>query len=236
MRNRQRAASSASRRFIARSGLAGTIAQPCFSPHTNHGERFLGPNLDFCCRRWHPAKNSGVLRIASSVLHILPQTTVAPDSGTPAALMIGQKAAQERFSEESFQRLLFHRKRISQKLCRKFPHTSAGTHSTQQAWVNSRNLLNIATGWKHRQPIFLHPTVEAGESGLGSIPPAFGQLDCHSERDALCLAKHLSEHREVSQLAPRSENNRRVSLRHNNCAFCSPPCQTAHHVRTEPAC
>jgi hypothetical protein len=26
-------------------GLAGTIGQPCFSPHTIHGERFLGPNL-----------------------------------------------------------------------------------------------------------------------------------------------------------------------------------------------
>jgi len=52
-----------------------------------------------------PGKNSGVLRIASSVPHILPQTTFTPDSGASAALVIGRKAAQERFSEESFQRV-----------------------------------------------------------------------------------------------------------------------------------
>jgi hypothetical protein len=55
-----------------------------------------------------PGKNSGALRIASSVLHILSQTTVAPYSGTPAALVIGRKAAQERFSEESFRNSTAH--------------------------------------------------------------------------------------------------------------------------------
>jgi hypothetical protein len=69
-----------------------------------------------------PGKNSGVFRIASSVLHILSQTAIAPDSGDSAALVIGQKAAQERFSEESL-RLQFplRRKRISQQLYRKLP-------------------------------------------------------------------------------------------------------------------
>src|SRR5208282_3804680 len=62
-----------------------------------------------------------------------------------------------------------HRKRISQKLYRKLPHTFAGTHSTQQAWVNSRNPTNIATHWKHRQPIFLHPTLEAGALRPGRL-------------------------------------------------------------------
>jgi hypothetical protein len=133
----------------------------------------LRSQLRFMLPTVAPGKNSGVLRIASSVLHILPQTTFAPDSGAPAALVIGQKAAQERFSEESFQRLLFHRKRISQKLCRKSPHTSAGTHGTQQAWINSRNLSNIATEWKHRQPIFLHPTLGTGvRVGLLNQSPA----------------------------------------------------------------
>jgi len=94
-----------SRRLTTQSGLAGKTGQPYFSPHTNRGERFLGPNLDLCCRRWHPAKKSGVLRIASSVLHILPQTNIAPDSGALEALVIGRKAAQERFSEESFRHL-----------------------------------------------------------------------------------------------------------------------------------
>jgi hypothetical protein len=67
-----------------------------------------------------------VLRIASSVLHILSQTTVAPYSGAPAALVIGQKAAQERFSEENFRIVTsLYRKRISQELYRKFAHNSA---------------------------------------------------------------------------------------------------------------
>jgi hypothetical protein len=134
----------------------------------------LRSQLRFMLPTVAPGKNSGVLRIASSVLHILPQTTFAPDSGAPAALVIGQKAAQERFSEESFRHLTsLHRKRISQKLCRKSPHTSAGTHGTQQAWINSRNLSNIATEWKHRQPIFLHPTLGTGvRVGLLNPSPA----------------------------------------------------------------
>jgi hypothetical protein len=126
----------------------------------------LGSQPRFMLPTVAPGKNSGVLRIGSSVLHILPQTTAAPDSGAPAALVIGQKAAQERFSEESFRNLTsLHRKRISQKLYRRLLHTFTETHGTQQAWINSRNLSNIATEWKHRQPIFLHPTIEAGESG-----------------------------------------------------------------------
>src|ERR1700730_6920332 len=84
-------------------------------------------------------------------------------SGAPAALVIGRKAAQERFSEEvSGVQCHSNRKRISQKLYRKFPHNSAETHSPHQAWIDSRNLTTITTEWKHRQPIFLHPTVEPG--------------------------------------------------------------------------
>jgi hypothetical protein len=40
------------------------------------------------------------------------------------------------------------------------------THSAQQAWMNSRNPSTIASGSKHRQPVFLHPT-EDGTSELG---------------------------------------------------------------------
>ena len=132
----------------------------------------LRSQLRFMLPTVAPGKNSGVLRIASSVLHILPQTTFAPDSGAPAALVIGQKAAQERFSEESFRHSASpHRKRISQKLYRRFPHTSAGTHGTQQAWINSRNLTTIATHRKHRQPIFLHPTPRS-RSSVGLLNPS----------------------------------------------------------------
>ena len=139
----------------------------------------LGSQLRFQLPTVAPGKNSGVLRIASSVPHILPQTTIAPDSGALAALVIGRKAARERFSEESF-RYLTNRKRISQKLCRKFPHTSAGTHSTQQAWVNSRNLLNIASQSKHRQPIFLHPTVGTGAIRRSRLLPTFAAFGLSS--------------------------------------------------------
>ena len=65
--------------LTAQSGLAGTIASPYFSPHTNHGERLLDTNSRFALPTVAPGQNPGVLRIASSVLHILPQTTVTPD-------------------------------------------------------------------------------------------------------------------------------------------------------------
>jgi len=55
-----------------------------------------------------------------------------------------------------------HRKRISQKLYRKFAPQLCGTNGTQQAWMNSRNSSTIASDWKHRQPIFLHPIDETG--------------------------------------------------------------------------
>ena len=62
-----------------------------------------------------PGQVPGVLRIASSVLHILSQTAAAPNLGTTEALMRGRKAAQERFSEESFWLAIStHQKRISQ--------------------------------------------------------------------------------------------------------------------------
>jgi hypothetical protein len=162
----------------------------------------LGPNLRFMLPTVAPGKNSGVLRIASSVLHIFLQTAIAPDSGAPAALVIGQKAAQERFSEESFRhRTSPYRKRISQKPYRKFPHTSAGTHGTQQAWINSRNLTNIATEWKHRQPIFLHPTI-----GTGAIRQSWplSTLDCPPSERLLSGKKDLGNPRESTEPALRA--------------------------------
>jgi hypothetical protein len=81
------------------------IGPPCFSPHTNHGERFLGTKPRFMLSTVAPGQTTGVLRIASSVLHILPQTASRPSSIAIAALVIGRKAAQERFSEENFRNL-----------------------------------------------------------------------------------------------------------------------------------
>ena len=66
----------------------------------------LGSQSDFCCRRWHPAKTTGVLRIASSVLHILSQTTSRLTFSRDSSPREGRKAAQERFSEENFRNLV----------------------------------------------------------------------------------------------------------------------------------
>jgi hypothetical protein len=83
--------------------------------------------------------------------------------------VIGREAAQERFSEESFRifTLLLLTTPTSpethfSKASPQVPAQLRGTHGTQQAWINSRNLTTIATDWKHRQPIFLHPTDETG--------------------------------------------------------------------------
>ena len=102
LRNRQRAAPSAFPvlDYAIRAGRQNRPAM-LLAAHESRRE-ILRSQLRFMLPTVAPGKNSGVLRIASSVLHILPQTTVAPDSGTPAAFMIGRKAAQERFSEENF--------------------------------------------------------------------------------------------------------------------------------------
>ncbi len=55
-----------------------------------------------------PGQTPGVLRIASSVLHIPSQAVIAQCSGASTTLVKGRKAAQERFSEESFQLVKFH--------------------------------------------------------------------------------------------------------------------------------
>ena len=75
----------------------------------------------------------------------------------------GRKAPQERFSEEKFPNSLL-RKRISQTLLQaRRPHGSK-THSTQQAWMYSRNQTTIASARKHRQLVFLHPTLRTIEN------------------------------------------------------------------------
>jgi hypothetical protein len=152
-------------------GWQAQAGQPYFSPHSSHGERFWVPNLDLNCRRWHPAKTPGVLRIASSVLHILPQTTVAPESGAPEAR--GRKAAQEHFSEESFRTQTQSRNAFLKSSTTSPRQYSAETHGLQQAWINSRNQTTIATRAKHRQPMFLHPTANAGQPIVeGEAPSA----------------------------------------------------------------
>jgi hypothetical protein len=74
--SKQRAASSAFLALITRPRLAGF--EPTMLLSAKRGEKFFIPDLGLNCRRWHPAKTPWMLRIASSVLHTLSQTNVAP--------------------------------------------------------------------------------------------------------------------------------------------------------------
>src|SRR5258708_664322 len=126
--------------FPALTGLAGTIGQPCFSPHTNRGKRFLGPNL-ICAvdGGTRPNYGSAPYRQLCPAYPFANHFATCLTSHAKAALVIGQKAAQERFSEEKFSEpystslIVHHRKRISQQVYRKSPHNFCGTYGTQQA-------------------------------------------------------------------------------------------------------
>ncbi len=146
----------------------------------NREERFWVPDLDLNCRRWHPAKTTGVLRIASSVLHILSRTSGIEH--LPEAR--GRKAAQEHFSEECFRIYFTCTGNAFLKSSTTSSRTLLGTHGLQQAWINSRNQTTIATLGKHRQPMFLHPSasnqkfyeklnrLEATRHRLAEYPPS----------------------------------------------------------------
>jgi hypothetical protein len=63
------------------------------------------------------------------------------------------------------------RKLVSLKLSCESPHIRAAkTHSTQQAWMNSRNQTNITSACKHRQHSILHPKGLAMRNRIGSVP------------------------------------------------------------------
>jgi hypothetical protein len=71
---------------------------------------------------------------------------------------IGRKAPQERFSEESFRTRTSSGNEFLKSSAASLRQHGSKTHSTQQAWMYSRNQTTIASARKHRQPVFLHPT------------------------------------------------------------------------------
>jgi hypothetical protein len=75
--------------------------------------------LDLCCRRWHPAKTTGVLRIASSVLHILCKPLRDLLQNATTTLVLGQR-----------QRRNVSARKISGTLLRLSNTTSPETHFT----------------------------------------------------------------------------------------------------------
>jgi len=131
----------------------------------NRGGRFSVPNLDLCRRRWHPAKAPGVLRIASSVLHILPQTKAAPHPLRRSTQSEGERqrrnvsarnvSGPDLNSTSNSLLQFFSTGNGLQKLNRKVRTQNRRTHGIQQARINSRNQTTIATPWKHRQLIVL---------------------------------------------------------------------------------
>ena len=74
----------------------------------------------------------------------------------------GRKAPQERFSEEKSPNSLHPETHFSNSTASCLP-TRQQTHSTQQAWMYSRNQTTIASALKHRQLVFLHPTDVSNE-------------------------------------------------------------------------
>jgi hypothetical protein len=87
------------------------------------GKRFWETQLELTPSTVAPGHSSEVLRIASSVLHILSHATAAPLPGASEAFLTGRKAAQGRFSEEGFRRLLARTGNVFHKLYRQFRKT-----------------------------------------------------------------------------------------------------------------
>ena len=95
-----------------------------------------------------PGQTPGALRFVSLALHILPQK-----GGRHRRNVSARKVSESVPSSGNAFLYSFHCKLLRTPLRRK-------PHSTQQAWMYSRNQTTIASCCKHRQPVFLHPTFE----------------------------------------------------------------------------
>ncbi len=143
--------------------------QPCFPPHTEARKEILGSDLGLRCRRWHPAQTPGVLRFASSALHILSQTLLRPFRRFRSPRAKGSAGLFQRGkffgSNFTYPKTNFSKAQLQAQ------RTIRRTRSLLQAWIDSRNQTTIATQAKHRQLLFLHPTKNERESyGLMNLP------------------------------------------------------------------
>ena len=88
-----------------------------------------------------PGPIPGALRFVSLALHILPHSV----EGAAGAFQRGKFPNRDRIGNALKSSLQVSRTAHSK------------THSTLQAWMNSRNQINITTAGAHRQPVFSHP-------------------------------------------------------------------------------
>ena len=97
-----------------------------------------------------PGQTPGALRFVSLVLHILPHKGERHRRNV-SARKVSEPDAE---SETHFSTAQLPSPRTPPQK----------TSSTQQAWMNSRNLTTITSAQKHRQLVFLHPTCGRPES------------------------------------------------------------------------
>ena len=108
--------------------------------------------------------NAGALRSVSLALHILPHKGERRRRNV-SARKVSEPDAE---SETHFSTAQLPSPRTPPQK----------TSSTQQAWMNSRNLTTITSAQKHRQLVFLHPTCGWSESR---------HITRHTIRFPLCL-------------------------------------------------
>jgi len=121
----------------------------------------LDSQLDLCCRRWHPAQNSG----GTPYRQLCPAYPLA--NRRRVQLRRFRSPCWAKGSAGTFQRgkfpdlfdLILYTGNAFLKLYRLALAQFCETHGTQQAWINSRNLTTIATESKRRQLIFLRASV-----------------------------------------------------------------------------
>ena len=131
--------------------LLPTITSRRASSLSQTGAREILDSLRLSLPTVAPGQTPGALRFVSLALHIPPQKGGRHRRNVSARNVSESVLHPEtHFSTAPLQAL----HTIMQKSC-----------STQQAWMYSRNQTTIASCCKHRQPVFLHPTLERMEAG-----------------------------------------------------------------------
>jgi hypothetical protein len=103
--------------------------------------------------------NSGGAPFRQSVLHILPRAAGAPYSNSRRSRepLMGRRPRRN-VSARNVSRAASPPETHFTRAPLQATRTTRVAHPVQPPWMNSRNLTNIASESKHRQPIVLHPS------------------------------------------------------------------------------